>query len=97
MLECECFQSYVFKGACFPPEGGDRIKIKTSSFDIKPPFTLIVFGFFFTHPMLMQLLAANKSGARPQHHLRLEFTSFRPSSSSPTQVNPFPGAILRGV
>jgi len=36
-LECEKFSElqYVFKDACFPPKCDDRMKIKTSSSDIK--------------------------------------------------------------
>jgi len=44
MLECESFQSHVFKNARFPPGCEDSIKIKTSpSSDIKLPSTQIVF------------------------------------------------------
>ena len=51
MLECESFQSYVFKDARFPPEREDRIKIKTHPPpppDIKLPSTQIVF-FVYLH------------------------------------------------
>ena len=39
----KAFLSYVSKDACFPSKCDDRIKIKTSSSDIKLPGVVIVF------------------------------------------------------
>jgi len=50
MLECESILSNVFEDACFAPECEDKIKIKTSSSDIKFPSTRIVFSFNLISP-----------------------------------------------